>query len=124
MPTFDGEKNFNPHYMHLQISLEYDFLVMNEPVCVVEYQQDGMSRNIFKQYINSPNSFAALRTLSMKFHDAPLKFKIKNAIHYDSSCFLAGKVGNIFRSERPFFTIMVMPFGGLWAILIKILSKK
>ena len=29
MKSFSGEKNFNPHYMHLEISKEYDFLVLN-----------------------------------------------------------------------------------------------
>lgn len=125
MPTFDDEKNFNPHYMHLMISLKYDFLVLNEPVCVVEYQPDGMSRNIFKQYVDSPNSFAELRRLCMKFENAPLKFRIKNAIHYDSSCILAGKVCDIVkRSENPFLTAIMTPFGVLLAMIIKILSKK
>ena len=125
MPTFDGEKNFNPHYMHLLISLKYDFLVMNEPVCVVEYQRDGMSNAIFRQYMNSPNSFAELRRLCMRFKDAPLKFKLKNAIHYDSSCFIAGKPGDIVRkSSKPFLTAIMTPFGGLLAIMIKFLSKK
>lgn len=125
MPTFDGEKNFNPHYMHLMISLKYDFLVLNEPVCVVEYQPDGMSHNIIKQYVNSPNSFAELRRLCMKFDNAPLKFRIRNAIHYDSSCILAGKVGDIVkRSDKPFLTAIMTPLGGLLAMIIKILSKK
>ena len=29
MISFEGEKNFSPHYMHLQISKKYDFLVLN-----------------------------------------------------------------------------------------------
>lgn len=125
MPTLNGEKNFNPHYMHLQISMNYDFLVMNEPVCVVEYQPDGMSRNILKQYINSPNSFAQLRRLCMQFSNAPLKFQIKNVIHYDSSCILAGKTTDIWkRSDRPFLSIVLIPFGALWTLVIKILSKR
>ena len=124
MPTFEGEKNFNPHYMHLKISMNYDFIVFNEAVCAVEYQPDGMSRNIFNQYINSPNSFAELRRLCMKFTDAPLKFKIKNAIHYDSSCILAGKVNDIIKkSEKPILTAFMTPFGGILALMIKILSK-
>ena len=36
MKSFPGEKNFNPHYMHLQISKKYDFLVLNENLCYVE----------------------------------------------------------------------------------------
>ena len=125
MPTLNGEKNFNPHYMHLQISLKYDFLVMNEPVCIVEYQADGMSRNIFKQYLNSPNSFAQLRRLCMQFKDVPLSFKIKNAIHYDSSCILAGCFFDIYkRSQYPFLTGVMLPAGLALSLLIYIMAKK
>lgn len=125
MPTLNKEKNFNPHYMHLQISMKYDFLVMNEPVCVVEYQPDGMSRNIFKQYFDSPNSFAQLRRLCMQFQDAPLLFKVKNAIHYDSSCILAGRVQSILKeSSSPLLTCSMLLPGALLSSLTCILGKK
>ncbi|MDD6012223.1 MAG: glycosyltransferase family 2 protein [Oscillospiraceae bacterium] len=125
MPTLNGEKNFNPHYMHLKISLKYDFLVMNEPTCIVEYQPDGMANNIFRQYRNSPNSFAQLRLLCMDFLNAPLKFQIKNAVHYDSSSILAGKFSNIWKeSKKPLLTIAMIFPGILLSILIKVLSKK
>lgn len=125
MPTMCGEKNFNPHYMHLQISMEYDFLVMNEPVCFVEYQPDGMTRNIFKQYLDSPNSFAQLRRLCMRFQNAPLLFKIKNALHYDSSCILAGRTHSIWKdSTQPFLTCFVLLPGALLSVLTRILAKK
>ena len=124
MPILNGEKNFNPHYMHLQISLKYNFLVMNEPVCFVEYQPDGMSRNIFKQYLDSPNSFAQLRRLCMQFQDAPLSFKIKNAIHYDSSCILAGHIQDIWKeSAVPILTCFALLPGVLLSSLTRILAK-
>lgn len=125
MPTLNGEKNFNPHYMHLQISLKYDFLVMNEPVCFVEYQPDGMTRNIFKQYLDSPNSFAQLRRLCMRFQNAPLLFKIKNALHYDSSCILAGRTHSIWKdSTQPFLTCFVLLPGALLSVLTRVLAQK
>ena len=125
MPTLNGEKNFNPHYMHLQISLKYDFLVMNEPVCFVEYQPGGMSQNIFKQYLDSPNSFAQLRKFCMQFKGTPLLFKIKNAIHFDSSCILAGRIQSIWKdSTSPLLTCFVLLPGALLSCLIRILAKK
>ena len=124
MPTLNGEKNFNPHYMHLQISLKYDFLVMNEPVCIVEYQPDGMSRNIFKQYLDSPNSFAQLRRLCMQFQRVPVLFKIKNAIHYDSSCILAGSIQSIWKeSLSPLLTCSMLLPGAFLSILTRVLAR-
>lgn len=125
MLTLNGEKNFNPHYMHLQISLKYDFLVMNEPVCIVEYQPDGMSRNIFKQYFDSPNSFAQLRRLCMQFQNAPLLFKVKNAIHFDSSCILAGHIQSIWReSLDPLLTCSMLLPGIALSIFTQVIVKR
>ncbi len=91
MKSFNGEKNFNPHYMHLQISKKYDFLVLNKCLKVVEYQPGGMTDSIFKQYYNSPNSYIELRKFNLSLDNASLLFKCKNAVHYVSSCFLAGR---------------------------------
>ena len=125
MPTLNGEKNFNPHYMHLQISLKYDFLVMNEPVCIVEYQSNGMSRNIFNQYLDSPNSFAQLRRLCMQFQNVPLLFKVKNAIHFDSSCILARHIQSIWtESPVPLLTCSVLLPGVALSILTRVIVKR
>ncbi len=124
MPTLNGEKNFNPHYLHLQISMDYDFLTMNEPVCIVEYQNDGMSHHIFSQYLNSPNSFAQLRRLCMQFRNVPLSFQIKNAIHYDSSCILSGHLSDVWkRSEKPFLTSSLLLPGFLLSVLTRFMVK-
>ena len=111
MPSFDGEKNFNPHYMHLQISKEYNFLVLNKPLCVVEYQPDGMTNSIFKQYYNSPKSFAQIRRLHMSFEKAPVSFVFRQCIHYVSSCKLAKSKHIIATSPKPFLTMLAYPFG-------------
>jgi len=119
--TCYGEKNFNPHYMHLQISKEYDFLVMNEPLCIIEYQQNGMSNSIYKQYRDSPNSFAELRKLTLTFHQASLLYKIRQYIHLVSSCFLAKNFSYCCDLPNPFLCILSLPLG--FALYIYILYK-
>ena len=89
MPSFPGEKNFNPHYMHLQISMEYDFLVLNENLRFVEYQPNGMTSNIFRQFRNSPKSFVATRKLYLSFPNTGWKFRFRHSMHYVSSCIFA-----------------------------------
>lgn len=80
---FPGEKNFNPVYMLLQVTDEYPVLLSNECFCLVQYQTaDSMSRNIWRQYLDSPRSFAALRKLEMRLkHTTPLN-RIRCAVHY------------------------------------------
>ncbi len=111
MPSFNGEKNFNPHYMHLQISMTHEFLVLNKPLCVVEYQEQGMSRGIFRQFVNSPLSFAQTRRLYMTLPNVPLKFVLRQCMHYVSSCVIAKRYGDILgKSPKKALTgLMILP---------------
>lgn len=108
---FPGEKNFNPHYMHLQISENYDFLILNEALCVVEYQPEGMSNSIFRQYYNSPRSFAQTRLLYLSFVNTPFSFRFKQCIHYVSSSFLAKDRSFMKKTPEKWMTLAAIPFG-------------
>jgi glycosyltransferase involved in cell wall biosynthesis len=124
VPTFEGEKFFNPHWLHLKICQKYDFLVCNDCLRVVDYQPAGMSNSMLRQYYNSPNSFREIRRLYLQFKNVPLKFVVKNCIHFSSSCFLAKKAKGIFKSPRPVLTFLLCPFGFALSRYIKSKIKK
>ena len=118
MKVFPGEKNISPHYLHLQISMEYDFLVLNENLRFVEYQPDGMTSNIFRQFRNSPRSFAETRKLYLSFPDTPLAFRFRQCIHYVSSSIFAKNGRFLQESPAKLLTILALPFGAaLWAYI-------
>lgn len=123
MKTFDKEKNFNPHYMHLLISKKYNFLIMNENLCFVEYQPDGMTNSIFKQYYNSPKSFAEIRKLYLSFRNTSCRFRFKHSIHYVSSSLLCRNRRFLKESPRKLFTFLAIPFGFCLYILILYKNK-
>ncbi len=123
MKVFEGEKNFNPHYMHLLISKKYDFLVMNENLRFVEYQAGGMSNNMFRQYRNSPNSFIETRKLYLSFENTGLKFKFKHCIHYVSSCILARRKNILKNSPSKLLTFIAIPFGVLLYLVILLKTR-
>ena len=124
MKVFPGEKNFNPHYMHLQISKEYDFLVLNENLRFVEYQTDGMSNSMLKQYRNSPNSFAEIRKLYLSFRGAPLKFKLRHSIHLAAERALSGNVLlSVKENPHKLLACIVVPIGLILAEYIKNKTK-
>ena len=124
MGSFEGEKNFNPHCMHLKISEGYDFLILNENLCFVEYQETGMTNSMYWQYYNSPNSFAEIRRLYLSFDGAPLKFVIRNCIHYDSSCILAKQKKIIKNCPKKFWAAVCMPLGFVLSRLILYKNRK
>ena len=117
---FEGEKNFNPVYMLLQVCDDYPLLVLNENLCIVEYQQDdSMSRGIYRQYLNSPRSFAKLRLLEMRLKRNTFKNRFRSAVHYVSSCIIA-KDGNWFsQAPNKLLVLVAAPFGLALSMLIK-----
>lgn len=118
MKEFPGERDFNPEYLHLKISQSYDFLVLNEALCYVDYQSDGMTTTVFRQYLRSPKSYREMRLLDMSLKGAPLSFVAKKTIHYVSSCILSGEPC-IRSSPRKLLTVLVYPMGCLLTLYLK-----
>lgn len=98
MKVFFGEKYFNPHYMHLEISRKYDFLTLNRCLCIVEYQENGMGANMYRQYKNSPNSFLEIRKQFFSFPGNSIRSEIRNGIHFVASALLAHRFMKEFRT--------------------------
>ena len=117
---FEGEKNFNPVYMLLQVCDDYPLLVLNENLCIVEYQQDdSMSRGIYRQYVNSPRSFAKLRLLEMQLKRNTFKNRFRSAIHYVSSCLLARDHRWLSQTSNKGLVLAASPLGLLLYLFIK-----
>ena len=119
MPEFPGEKNFNPHYMILKLSADYRFVAVDAPLCIVDYQPDGMTANQYMQYLNSPKSFAELRRVIMALPNVPIKYLLKTVIHYCSSSQLAHNRNYIKESPKPLLTVLCTPLGWLLTLYIK-----
>lgn len=120
---FPGEKNFNPVYMLLKVCDKYPMLLLNENLCFVDYQDDGMAANIFKQYVDSPRSFSKLRILEMQLTRNPMKSKFRSAVHYVSSSILSHDSHWLKNSPHKLLTILAVPFGVALFFLIKIKVK-
>lgn len=121
MIGFEGEKNFNPIYMIINVCDRYPLLILNENLCTVEYQigADSMSQGIFRQYVNSPRSFAKMRLQEMNFIHNSFKGRFRSAIHYVSSCIIARDGEWLKKSNRKFITLLASPFGVLLYLYIK-----
>lgn len=121
---FEGEKNFNPHYIHLCISKDYDFLVLNENLRYVEYQENGMTSSIYKQYYNSPRSFLKTRELYLSFENLPLKFTLKNSIHYVAKCMLCKEYRKIFKNPKGSIYSVIAFIPGIFLYTLILIKNK
>lgn len=117
-PRFGEEKFPVTSYLYFFIEQKYNYRAFNNVFCIVEYQMDGLSNNLIKQYRESPLSFAHYRKIRMKYA-INYKFKIKNTIHYISSMLLAKKYNIIKESPSKLITLLTMPLGFLLYLYIK-----
>lgn len=124
MPVFAGEKNFNPHYMVLKLSRKYRFIGLDEPICVVDYQADRMTANQYKQFLNSPNSFAESRRAIMELKPIPFWYLVKTVIHYCSSSQISHNKKYVKESTKPVLTVLCTPLGWLLTFYIKKKSNR
>lgn len=118
-PTYNNEKNFNPIYLMLQLDKDRTFKVVNHNLCYVDYQDTGMAANIFKQYVNSPNSFAALRQLYISLPDGKWSYKLRNLLHLTSSAILSKKISWITTCKYPVLGFLMLPIGFILTLYIK-----
>ena len=118
MPVFQGEKNFNPHYFVIKLSSKYEFQPVNECFCIVDYQADGMTANIWKQYRNSPRSFAALRSAILQVPGLTFSYRYRTAAHYVASSILSHNGRFLKDSPAKLLTLAAIPVGLLFAAMI------
>jgi glycosyltransferase involved in cell wall biosynthesis len=123
MPSFGKEKFFNPIYLFHKIDMNYPLLVLNDNLCYVEYQENGMTNNIFKQYVDSPKSFSEIRKVVMSRPDAPFALKFRNAIHYVSSQIMIRNKNWLKESPQKAMTVCAAPLGLLLYLYIKMKLK-
>jgi hypothetical protein len=100
---------------------EKDFAFTNDVYCVVEYQEDGSTNSIFKQYRESPLGFAYARKIILKY-DRSFASQFKTYLHLISSSIFAKDISLAFKNVNPVKSLLVLPFGLLFHgyILMKI----
>lgn len=106
-PIFPSEKYVGLAYKYHCIDEDYSLLVLNEPLVIVDYQTDGSSRGMWKQYWNNPKGFAFYRKYEM-VHTRSLKRKIMENIHYVSHSIRSGKGKLLQESPLPFLTFICL----------------
>jgi glycosyltransferase involved in cell wall biosynthesis len=117
-PVFPGEKYCPLSYKYVLIDRIRPLLLMNEVLCRVEYLPDGSSLNMIHQYRRNPRGFAFFRRTAMEV--APTwKQRFREAVHYVSSCLMAGGRGMLRDSPRKGLTLLAIPPGVLLFLYIR-----
>lgn len=122
-PEFEGEKFVPLDYKYLLADQDYELLIMNKPVCVVEYMEDGSSKNMLRQYYKNPKGFAFMRKVHMKYDKGFLR-RFKTCVHYVSSSFISRNRRFLKESPRKCMTVLAVPFGICLYAVVRYSNRK
>lgn len=109
-PVFDGEKYVALAYKYRLIDQDYKLAVLDEVLCNVEYQPDGSSGTMWKQYLRNPMGFAFWRKVCMRYPESKKRLLV-DCIHYCSSSILAGERHFVREAPHKFLTFLCIPAG-------------
>ena len=108
-PLFEGERYVGLAYKYNLIDEQYPLLTSNDVYVIVDYQDDGSSRGMWRQYWNNPKGFAFLRKFDMQ-QTRSWKRKIIDNIHYVSHSIRSGNKRFLQESPMKWLTVLsVLP---------------
>lgn len=122
-PTFEGEKYFSLGYKYRLIDQDYKLAVMNEVLVNVDYQPDGSSATMWKQYVMNPKGFAEWRKICMQYPYSKKRMFI-DCVHYVSSSIISGNKSFVKESPEKLLTLLATPFGVLFSFYVKEKAKQ
>lgn len=123
-PLFEGEKYLGLSYIYMLIDQDYELLTLNKPLVVVDYQLDGSSYNMYRQYWKNPKGFAFLRREYMPYACGMEKFKV--CIHYVADSIIAKDKSFLKKTPLKLLTILAIVPGIIlyYTIKIKVQNNK
>ena len=122
-PEFSGERLVPLSYKYLLAAQKYDMLLLNKVVCLVDYQPDGSTNTIYRQYLQSPRGFAAQNAIRMQYSTSRIT-RIKSIIHYVADHRIAKDGRCLQDSPRKLATILLYPLGMLFEQYIYYVNRK
>lgn len=122
-PIYEGERLVPLDYKSLLADQFAYIKPVNEVWCVVEYQEDGSTKNMLKQYRRHPRGFAFSR-ISRINYGTTLKERLKNAVHLVSSSLFSKDFNSLFKTKHTFLVFVAIPAGILLNLYIRLKTEK
>lgn len=117
-PLFSGERYIGLAYKYMLIDRDYTMLTLNQPLVTVEYQLDGSSFNMYKQYWNNPKGFSFFRRAEMICNPS-LKRRFVSCVHYVATSLISKNKKFFKESPKKIYTFFALLPGYLWYLQIK-----
>lgn len=111
-PLFEGERYFGLDYRYHIVDEQMPLLVSNDVMAVVDYQDDGSSRGMWRQYWTNPKGFAFYRKFDMQ-QTRSWKRKMEDNIHYVSHSIRSRNSSFLVESPMKGLTLLALLPGSL-----------
>lgn len=109
-PEFPGEKFFPASYKFMCLDLDYKLLILDACTCVVDCNEDSMTRDKYAQYRSCPRGFAFYRNAIIKISKSPLVI-VREMIHYVAESKYADNRHIISSSCKKGYAVLCYPLG-------------
>lgn len=96
----------------------------NKVLVVSDYLDDGMTKRSWSLLKNNPMGYAIAFNESLLYPDLTFKDKVYAVVQFIVLVLISGNWSYLFKSKKPFLTILLMPLGGIWSIRRYIQLKK
>lgn len=117
-PLFENERYVGLAYKYMLIDQDYKLLTLNEPLVVVDYQLEGSSYNMYRQYWRNPRGFSFFRKTEMVCSPT-FKRRFISCVHYVASSIIARNTRFLSESPKKFMTLLALPLGYAWYLVIR-----
>lgn len=121
-PVFEGEKYVALAYKYRLIDQDYKLAVLDEIICDVEYQADGSSGTMYKQYLKNPKGFAFWRRVCMQYPESRKRLFV-DCVHYVSSSIISKNKHFLKESPAKMMTFLALPFGIALTVYIRLKAE-
>ena len=104
--------------MMLKMDINKPLYICNHILCIVNYQQDGMTSRVLQSYEECPVSYAMLREAYLEHQEIPCMFAYRQCIHYVSSWIFAKrqkkKVNSLWRRKLVWMAVIPGVILNMW----------
>lgn len=122
-PIYEGERLVPLDYKSLLADQFAYAKPVNEVWCLVEYQEDGSTRNMLKQYRRHPRGFAFSR-ISRIDYGLTFQERFKNATHLVSSSLFSKDFSSLLKTKHHLLVFSAVPAGILLHLYIRLKTTK
>ena len=121
-PVFEGERLVPLGWLYTILDQQGKLVTLNFPLAIVDYQTDGSSASILRQYFQSPQGFRVFREINIRYGTRSW-FKLKNVIHYGFSSMIVGDWMFIVKSPAPVLSTILYPASLALFLILKMRLK-